>query len=352
MRIGNVTLDQGLLLAPMEDVTDQAFRTVCKRMGADVVYTEFVSAEAVARDVPAALSKMAFTEAERPFGIQIFGNRVDGMVRAAIAAAAYRPDILDINFGCPAKKIARGDSTSCAGSGLLRFPELMEELTQAVVDAMRPFGIPVTVKTRLGWDEETITVLDTIRRMERCGVAALTLHGRTREQMFKGNADWDWIRRAKEIAAIPIIGNGDVFEVDDVERMFDETGADAVMVGRGAIGNPWIFARAKDYLRTGAVPRQPTSEERAAVYLEHVGMAHALKGERGVREVRKHVRRYISGFPGASHLRAGIMQQTDPCAIRTLLAERFPEAAGQDDHRIAAPAPPTESKPALDSPVS
>ncbi|MDA1190450.1 MAG: tRNA-dihydrouridine synthase family protein, partial [Candidatus Poribacteria bacterium] len=201
-RIGNIELDRAVLLAPMEDVTDLPFRLLCKRMGADIMYTEFVPAEGIVRHISRVTEKLAFSESERPFGIQIYGNRVEGMVEAANEVARFQPDILDINYGCPVKKIANGDEESCAGSGLLRFPERMEEMTAAVVEAMKPYGIPVTVKTRLGWDTNTISVYDTVERMERAGARAITFHGRTRQQMFKGNADWEWIRRAKEAASV------------------------------------------------------------------------------------------------------------------------------------------------------
>jgi len=320
VQIGNVNIEQPVILAPMEDVTDRAFRLICKQMGADVVYTEFVSSEAISRKIPGALSKMAFGDEERPFGIQIFGNHVERLFEAANSAAQMRPDIIDINFGCPAKKIAAGGETDCAGSGLLRYPDLMEQLTTAVVDAAQPFGIPVTAKTRLGWDADDITILDTVRRLERSGVAALTIHARTRQQMFHGRADWTWIRRAKEVASIPVLGNGDVSSAEDVRRMFEETGVDGVMIGRAAIGNPWIFRRAKELARTGIVPPEPSVEERLEVYLRHLHLAMCYKGERGVRETRKHVKRYVAGFRGASDIRVQIMAHTDPEAIRGLLS--------------------------------
>jgi tRNA-dihydrouridine synthase B len=324
MKLGSMGLERGILLAPMEDVTDQAFRLVCKRLGADIVYTEFVPAEAIAREIPGIKEKLAFGEEERPFGVQIYGNRVAAMVAAAQGAAAFQPDILDINYGCPAKRVALGDETSCAGSGLLRFPDLLEELTAAVVEAMRPFGIPVTVKTRLGWDAETITILDTLERMERCGVQALTIHGRTRNQLFHGTADWSWIRRAKEAAQIPIIGNGDIMQPEDVLRMFEETGCDAVMIGRGAIGNPWIFRQARAYLNTGVLPPEPDIEERAVVYLEHLALAWASKGSQGVRQIRKHLKGYFRGFRNASDLRTRLMTFDEPGPIREHLMRVFP----------------------------
>lgn len=325
MRIGSLHLSAGVLLAPMEDVTDQAFRLLCREAGADLVYTEFTPAEGVLREVVAVTEKMIFSDKERPIGIQIYGNRPETMALAAKRAAALQPDLLDINFGCPTKRVAAGTITQCAGSGLLRYPDLMEEIACAVVEAIRPLGIPVTAKTRLGWDNERITILDTVERMARSGVQAVTVHGRTREQMFKGKANWEWIRRAKEASPIPIIGNGDVTTPEDVLRMFEVTGVDAVMIGRGAIGNPWLFARAKVAVRAGVIPPEPTLEERLALYLRHLELAYAFKGRRGVVQVQKHMKRYVSEFPRAAELRRRLIELDDPEAVRKTLMRWFGE---------------------------
>ncbi|MBM3216048.1 tRNA dihydrouridine synthase DusB [Candidatus Poribacteria bacterium] len=323
MNLGKLHIERGVLLAPMEDVTDQAFRLICKRMGAVVVYTEFVPAEAIVRNIPAMKPKLAFSEDERPIGIQVYGNRADSMSKAAVAAASLQPDIIDINFGCPVKRVAGGDRRSCAGSGLLRFPDLMEELAASVADAARAFDIPVTAKTRLGWDDRDITILDTVARMERAGMRALTIHARTRQQMFKGNADWAWLRRAKEAASIPIIGNGDVVSADDAVRMLAETGVDAVMVGRGAIGKPWVFRQAAAILAHGTPEPEPEIDERIAIYLDHVSLAYILKGRRGVKQTRKHLRGYVSGFRDASDLRMALMQLEHPDEIRQTLVDKL-----------------------------
>jgi len=327
MRLGNLTIEKGVLLAPMEDVTDRAFRLLCREHGADVVYTEFAPAEGITRNIAAVTEKLVFSPAERPIGIQIYGNRPEAMAHAARTAAALQPDILDINFGCPTKRVAGGNADQCAGSGLLRYPDLMEEIARAVVEAVRPFGIPVTAKTRLGWDNENITILDTVERMERAGIQALTIHGRTRAQMFRGNADWDWIRRAKESTSLPIIGNGDIKTPEDVLRMFETTGVDAVMIGRGAMGNPWLFARAKATLRTGIIPPEPSLEERLALYLRHVSLAYELKGRRGVVQMRKHLKRYLSDFRHATELRVQLMALDHPNAIRESVRRWFGDRA-------------------------
>ena len=324
MRIGNVEIEPGALLAPMEEVTDPPFRRICKRMGASLLYTEFAPAEAIARNVENALEKIRFHEDERPFAIQIYGNRTEAMVRAAQTAAQLRPDILDINFGCPSKKVANGNETSCAGSGLLRFPQRMEEITAAVVQAMQPTGIPVTVKTRIGWDDQTVNAVETVQRMQRAGAQAIAFHGRTRCQMFKGKADWSWIRRAKQEADIPVIGNGDVASPQDALQMLEETGADAVMIGRAAIGNPWIFRRTKALLNTGTAPPEPGPEERAQLYLEHLKEAERAKGERGIRRLRRHLKTYIHGFPNASKLRQEVVRLTDSDRIRSAVRRHFP----------------------------
>ena len=238
--------DRPVFLAPMEDVTDVGFRLLCKRFGADMVYTEFISSDALIRDIKKTKAKILFGEEERPIGIQIYGSDPDAMVEAAKICEEADPDLIDINFGCPVKKIAgRG-----AGSGMMRTPDVMCEITEKVVKAVKK---PVTVKTRLGWDDNSKIIVDLAEQLQDCGIVALTLHGRTRAQMYKGEADWSLIAAVKNNPRmkIPIIGNGDVTTVEGCRQRFDETGVDAVMIGRGSIGQPWFFEEVKHYLTTG-----------------------------------------------------------------------------------------------------
>ncbi len=247
MRIGPLHLpDRPLLLAPMEDVSDPPFRLICKRLGADLLYTEFISSGGLIYDAETSHMKLDIYDEERPVGIQIFGGDVDQVREAVPIVDAARPDLIDINFGCPVKKVTCHDG----GAGILRNLPKMEEIAGAVVDAT---DRPVTVKTRLGWNDESIRILEVARLMEGVGVQALAVHARTRSQMYTGTARWEWLRRIKDEArlTIPLIGNGDADSPERVQAMFDETGVDAVMIGRGAIGNPWIFRDAKHFRETG-----------------------------------------------------------------------------------------------------
>lgn len=247
MKIGNIQFGKHpVFLAPMEDVTDMNFRVMCKRFGADMVYTEFVSSDALIRHVNKTKEKLAICETERPVAIQIYGREVDAMVEAAKICEEANPDIIDINFGCPVKKVAGKG----AGSGMMKTPELMVDITREVVKAVK---LPVTLKTRLGWDHESKIIVELAEQLQDVGIQALTIHGRTRSQMYTGDADWSLISAVKnnQRMHIPIIGNGDVTTPEICKQRFDETGVDAVMIGRGAIGNPWIFKEVKHYIETG-----------------------------------------------------------------------------------------------------
>jgi tRNA-dihydrouridine synthase B len=308
MRIGDIEIDQPIALAPMEDVTDIPFRIICKRLGADLVYTEFTSSEALIRDAVKALRKIEIVEEERPVAIQIFGGIDRSMEEAARVAQRFRPDFLDINCGCWVKNHAlRGE-----GAGLLKDLPRFEQIVKATVGATR---LPVTVKTRLGWDEKNIVIVDVARMLEQSGVKALTVHCRTRSQGHQGQADWKWLTKIKKAVGIPIIGNGDITSVEDVTRML-ETGCDGVMIGRGAITNPWIFRQAKYFLQTGRRLPEPDLEERTARCIEHLELSVKYKGQRrGVIPFRKHYAGYLNGVPHVAQLRSELMLLTDPQAI-------------------------------------
>ncbi|MCK4412467.1 MAG: tRNA dihydrouridine synthase DusB [Candidatus Eisenbacteria sp.] len=307
--------DHPLVLAPLEDITDGPFRRLARRHGADLVFSEFVSAEGLVHGAAKSFAKLRILPAEHPIAIQVFGSRIDSVVAAARLAQQAEPEIVDLNFGCPARKVAGKGG----GAGLLRTPDLLEEMARAVVAAV---DLPVTAKVRLGWDMGTINVLDVAARLERAGVAAITVHARTRCQRFRGTADWSWIARVKRAVSLPVIGNGDVREPADAERMFRETGCDAVMIGRGAMGNPWIFARTRHYLRTGVSPPPPSYAERVAVMLVHLREAAEEKGERrAVIEMRKHYRGYLKHLPGAARLRAALMTPESIAAVVRVLAD-------------------------------
>jgi len=313
LRIGKLEFERGIFLAPMEDVTERPFRRVCRRLGADLVFTEFVSSEALIRSAAKSQGKIRIADDEHPVGIQIYGNREAALTEAARISEAAGPDLIDINFGCPVKKVA----CKGAGSGMLREPDQLVSLTAAVIRSVR---LPVTVKTRLGWDSSSIQIVDLARRLEDAGVAALTVHARTRQQMFKGRADWEWIGRAKEAVSIPVIGNGDVQSPRDVERMFAETGCDAVMIGRAAIGNPWIFQRTKRYLETGIDPGLPCLAERFSVYLRQLEESMPEKGERrAVVEMRRQLSLILRGEPDVAEVRSRALRETTLCGVRDVL---------------------------------
>lgn len=286
MKIGNIELgDRPIFLAPMEDVTDPAFRLMCKKFGADMVYTEFISSDALIRLVNKTTQKLSICDEERPVAIQIYGRETNAMVGAAQIAEAACPDILDINFGCPVKKVAGKG----AGSGMLQNVPKMLEITRAVVEAVK---VPVTVKTRLGWDANSKIIVDLAERLQDCGIAALTIHGRTRAQMYTGEADWTLIGDVKNNPRmhIPIIGNGDVTTPQRAKECFDKYGVDAVMIGRGSIGRPWIFKEIKHYLETGEELTSLSFEWKMQVLREEVlNSVERLDERRGIVHIRRHL---------------------------------------------------------------
>jgi len=328
MKIAHLDLGpRPLLLAPMEDVTDPPFRLLCKRYGADLVYTEFVSAGGIVHEAKSSLQKLDVYDEERPVAIQIFGGREDELRTAVPQLEPAQPDLVDINYGCPVKKVVCHDG----GAGILRNLDKMEALTAAVIEGT---SRPVTVKTRLGWNDETINVLDVVRMLERLGVAAVTIHARTRAQMYTGEARWAWLRRIKDEArlSIPLVGNGDADGPERVKAMFDETGVDAVMIGRGAIGNPWVFRETKHFLATGECLPGPTWDERMRTVAEHATLKAEWLGERkGILEMRRMYGGYFKGFAGASRLRGLVIQEPTLDGVLERLLN-----FSQDDLELAA----------------
>lgn len=309
MKIGDIEFrKEALFLAPMEDVTDPSFRYICKRFGADMVTTEFISSDGLIRDAWKSRAKLNINDFERPVAIQIYGNQIEPMVEAARIAESANPDIIDINFGCPMKKIAgRG-----AGSGMMRDVPLMVEMTRQIVEAVKK---PVTVKTRLGWDDESKNIEEIALRLQDVGIAALTIHGRTRCQLYKGEADWTLIGKVKNnpLIKIPIIGNGDVDSGEKAREMFDRYGVDAVMIGRATYGRPWIFREVRHYLDTGEVLPQPSVVERVAIAKEHLAKSIEVKGERvGVLEMRRHLSNYFKGLPNFKDTRMKLVTENEP----------------------------------------
>lgn len=301
MRIGNIDIEKPIVLAPMEDVTDLAFRLVCKRLGADIVYTEFVNSEGLIRDNLKTKRKLEFREEERPFGIQIYGGEESSMERAAAISETYGPDLIDINCGCWVKDIAmRG-----AGAGLLRDLSKMERIVSSVVKTVRT---PVTVKTRLGWDSESVRIVDVARMVEQTGALGLTIHCRTRAQGHSGDPDFSWIPKVKSAVSIPIFVNGGLDTPEKVKNVFDESGCDGVMIARAAINNPWMFRDAKHFLLTGELRPIPPIEERVRVLGEHLNLSVELKGEKkAVIEFRKYYAGYLRNLPNASKVRSELM---------------------------------------------
>ena len=307
VKIGDIELGSfPLLLAPMEDVSDPPFRALCKENGADVVYTEFISSEGLIRDAIKSVMKLDIYEKERPVGIQIFGSNLDSMLKAIDIVEKTNPDIIDINFGCPVKKVV----CKGAGAGILKDIDKMEMLTREMAKRTR---LPVTVKTRLGWDESTIKIVEVAERIQDAGAKAIAIHGRTRAQMYKGSADWKLISEVKnnQRMKIPVFGNGDVNSPERALEMRNKYGLDGAMIGRASIGNPWFFNQVKHYLKTGTHMKPPTISERIRMAEKHLLMSIDWKGEKlGVLETRRHYSNYFRGIPNFKKYR-NIMVTTD-----------------------------------------
>ncbi len=306
MKIGTIDLgEMPLFLAPMEDVTFKSFRYICKKNGADVVYTEFVSSESLIRDIQKAKQKMALYDFDRPVAIQIYGYDINSMVEAAKLAEEQQPDFIDINFGCPMKKIVRKGAGAC----MLQTPDLMQEMTAAIVKAVK---LPVTVKTRLGWDDNSKIIVEVAERLQDVGISALAVHGRTRNQLYTGEADWEMIGEVKNSPRvhIPIIGNGDINGPEKAKAFLEKSGVDAMMIGRGSIGRPWIFNEVKHYLKTGELLPPPTVSEVLVHLRKHLDLSIESKDNvlSGILMMRRHFNKYLPGLENFRELRIQLLR--------------------------------------------
>jgi tRNA-dihydrouridine synthase B len=312
IKIGNIELPKfPLLLAPMEDVSDPPFRALCKEQGADVVYTEFISSEGLIRNAAKSTKKLDIYTKERPVGIQIFGSNLDSMLGAVDIVEKTNPDIIDINYGCPVKKVV----CKGAGAGILKDIPLMVSLTEEIV---KRTSLPVTVKTRLGWDEKSIKIVEVAERLQDVGIKAISIHGRTRAQMYKGDADWTQIAAIKNNPRmhIPVFGNGDVNSPEKAKEMRDDFGLDGAMIGRASIGNPWFFDQVKHYLSTGNKKEEPGISDKARMAKRHLEMALKWKGEvLGVLETRRHYGNYFKGVANFKETKSRILNEKDPIKI-------------------------------------
>ncbi len=332
MRIDDLELgQQPLFLAPMEDITDPSFRYLCKKFGADVMYTEFISSDGLIRDGAKSVKKLDLFDYERPMGIQLYGHIVESMVEATYRALESNPEIIDINYGCPVRKIAnRG-----AGAGLLANIPLMMEMTRAIVNAST---VPVTVKTRLGWDDSNKVIAEVAEELQDQGIRALTIHGRTRAQMYKGKADWTLIGEVKnnQRMHIPIIGNGDITSPEDAKMAFDKYGVDGIMIGRAAVGKPWLFRHIKHYLESGELLSDPTVSEKVDMAKLQFSRSLEIKSEPvGVYEMRRHFSSYFKGLPHFKEMRLKLLTTLDVDEIFALL-EQIREIYGDHRPRVAS----------------
>ncbi|MEN8157528.1 MAG: tRNA dihydrouridine synthase DusB [Bacteroidota bacterium] len=318
MHIGDIDLGQmPLFLAPMEDITDPSFRYLCKRSGADVMYTEFISSDGLIRDGAKSVKKLDIFDYERPMGIQLYGHIIESMVEATHRAVEAKPEMIDINYGCPVRKIAnRG-----AGAGMLNNIPLMMEMTRAIVEAST---VPVTVKTRLGWDESSKIIVEVAEQLQDLGISALTIHGRTRSQMYKGEADWTLIGEVKSNPRmkIPIIGNGDITNPLEARHAFDNYGVDGVMIGRAAVGKPWLFGHVKHYLNTGELLPDPTVSEKVDMAKTQFSKSLEFKpGPVGIYEMRRHFSNYFKGLPHFKEMRLKLLTSLDVDEIMQILEQ-------------------------------
>ena len=338
VKIGNINLpDSPLLLAPMEDVSDPPFRHLCKKYGADMLYTEFISADGLIRDAEKSVKKLDIFDDERPVGIQIFGGDEEPMIRSAEIVEAAKPELLDINYGCPVKNVVCRN----AGAGILRDIDKMIKLTDAVVKATK---LPVTVKTRLGWDDSSIRIVEVAERLQDVGIQAISIHCRTRHQQYTGKANWEWIAKVKENQRIkiPVFGNGDVDSPEKALEMLNKYGADGVMIGRAAIGYPFIFREIKHFMETGLQMAPPTLTERMFACKTHLERSIAWKGEKlGILEMRRHYGPYFSGLPNIRGYRGRLVISDSKDEIFGILDEMEQHYSGIDLTAVAKPEQPT-----------
>ena len=314
MKIGNVNLENNIFLAPMAGITDLPFRLICKENGAGLVYTEMVSAKALLYNDDKTKLLLKTCKKEKPLAVQIFGSDLEAIAYASKYVSEFA-DIVDINMGCPAPKVIKNGD----GSALMKNPKLAEEVMRAVVENSTK---PVTLKIRKGWDDNSVNAVEIAKIAEQAGISAVAIHGRTREQYYSGKADWDIIKEIKESISIPVIGNGDVFEIEDAINMLEKTNCDAIMIGRGAQGNPWIFNRINHYMQTGEILPKPTAEEKINTAIEHMKLAVAEHGEYvAVREMRKHIGWYIKGLKNSARFRDEINKLTDSEGVIMKLRE-------------------------------
>ncbi|MFZ5517140.1 MAG: tRNA dihydrouridine synthase DusB [Candidatus Zhuqueibacterota bacterium] len=317
MKVETIRVDGKVVLAPLAGITDSPFRAICREKGAALVFTEMISADGIVQQNKRTLDYLYFREQERPIGFQLFGSDPSIMARAVEIVLSHSPDFIDINYGCPVKKVVKRN----AGSALLQDIPMLRRITEAVV---RTSTVPVLAKIRKGWDENAVNAMDVAKLLEQCGVRAVTIHPRTKAEQFRGHSDWSLIRRIKQELSIPVIGNGDIVTAEDAQRMIDETGCDMVMIGRASLGNPWIFESADQLLRNGALSSPPSNMDRLALILKHLhDMVELNSPTRGVREMRKHIGWYLKGLPHSSIIKNELFKLTTEQQVIDFLSSYF-----------------------------
>lgn len=331
MKIDNVNITGKIVSAPMAGITDSPFRRICREKGAAAVFTEMISADGIVQQNKRTLDYLFFRDEERPIGFQLFGSDAGIIAQAVEIVAPYKPDFIDLNFGCPVKKVVKRN----AGSALMRDVPTLQKMAEA---AVRTSPVPVFAKIRKGWDASFINAVDVAKLLEQIGVSALTIHPRTKAEQFRGHSDWSFIRKIKEEISIPVIGSGDVFSAEDAKQMLDETGCDLVMIGRASLGNPWIFEQAHRFLESGEMLPPPNSEERLEVIHRHLRGIIELRGPvHGVREMRKHIGWYLKGLPDNSKIKTDIYKLTTENQVIECLSSYFSRISNYEQQRFLHP---------------